>query len=72
MRVGSLTLWFSYTQCTFAKAEAYGELKLDGATIDDLALDFTLPGYEDVPLKVSVTEPPMRGSIFDTLGVPPR
>jgi hypothetical protein len=36
-----------------ARSQAYQGLNLDGASIDDLALDFTLPGYADVPLKVS-------------------
>lgn len=35
-----------------ARSQAYEGLNLDGASIDDLALDFTLPGYADVPLKV--------------------
>ncbi|KAH8087913.1 hypothetical protein HD553DRAFT_269487 [Filobasidium floriforme] len=34
-----------------ARSQAYEGLNLDGASIDDLALDFTLPGYADVPLK---------------------
>lgn len=32
-----------------ARVEA---LTLDGVAIEDLCLDFTLPGYEDIPLKV--------------------
>jgi hypothetical protein len=28
------------------------DLKLDGAAIEDLCLDYTLPGYPDVELKV--------------------
>jgi hypothetical protein len=41
-------------------------LTLDGATIDDLALDFTLPGYEDVPLKVGAADRSNYQSISDT------
>ena len=40
-------------QTSDARSRAYAELSLDGASIDDLALDFTLPGYADIPLKVS-------------------
>ena len=36
---------------------------MDGAAIDDLALDFTLPGFEDVPLKVSGADRIVRDSI---------
>jgi len=50
-------------QSSSAKVEAYGDLKLDGAAIDDLALDFTLPGFEDVPLKVSGADRIVRDSI---------
>eukprot|EP00735_Rhodelphis_limneticus_P000374 TRINITY_DN1060_c0_g1::TRINITY_DN1060_c0_g1_i1::g.30034::m.30034 TRINITY_DN1060_c0_g1::TRINITY_DN1060_c0_g1_i1::g.30034 ORF type:complete len:1894 (+),score=487.47,sp/Q6WWW4/UPL3_ARATH/36.71/3e-119,sp/Q6WWW4/UPL3_ARATH/32.33/2e-102,HECT/PF00632.20/1.8e-75,HEAT_2/PF13646.1/4.1e+02,HEAT_2/PF13646.1/0.12,HEAT_2/PF13646.1/6.4,HEAT_2/PF13646.1/1.9e+03,Neurochondrin/PF05536.6/1.9e+03,Neurochondrin/PF05536.6/4.9e-06,Arm/PF00514.18/1.2e+02,Arm/PF00514.18/22,Arm/PF00514.18/1.1e+03,Arm/PF00514.18/8.5e+02, len=34
-----------------SKAEAIGALRMKEARVEDLALDFTLPGYPDVPLK---------------------
>lgn len=33
------------------RATACKELTLDGASVEDLALDFTVPGFPDVPLK---------------------
>lgn len=48
-----LTILVMTSQSAEAKSQAYTELTLDGASIEDLALDFTLPGYAEIPLKVS-------------------
>lgn len=34
------------------KASALQDLQLDGARLEDLCLDFTVPGFEDMELKV--------------------
>lgn len=59
-----LTSFFSFLQSPDARKEAVAALTLDGATMEDLSFDFTVPGHHDLELKVSFIIRVMRNQLL--------